>query len=642
MPLPSRSRNNPHDERKQRLLQAVANGSHAAQMALTQYIQATHNVDVAISRVVIQFLHPRLVPSTLFDNGNGQHVLAATGAMSVISTQCRLMITNGSDTRDMVELLTEHCMHFVRWFHFFKKRGAFIVTSGAFLWMMVNMDPGGELQAMLLSSRSAVDLTISLWTRRDQNGQHFFPDDDDDDDDDSRCPMLVLLEQIMHDEMGRLTFLNLLHSTPSKAVRMSRTIRSRIQNIGDRHLKGQMSTSCALQHLVDLAHLMRGILYRAIGVLPYFLEPLQSPKLFFAIFQALDTILPGHAGSVKWSSVIDILYFVFELVPDLGDGNSNPVAKVRAAVDGGFLRVSIFLLLHLPIASAEYSFVLDSMASIIAYAPYSDVAASLCKSIAGLNSDVLSQATARSPRLLRYWEAVVQARTMWDEGLGPRSPYHLCHYVEHSQDAECTPPRPGKSMMCQQCRAVAYCSTQCQKLDWAARHREECPRMQTHSLDQGVCECLGYDEQLPLKYQADLARFVQRIAQSNFSTFEDIHHRGNFQAPLHSLLLVVDGLATPLTMNVASKATFYCHDHLFPRIQANLTQHIEEFETYLVNASFLWGLLVANVLVKLRRDDQKNFHAKAFQGSRSKPPWLTTSAVNHRADELVGIVLANR
>ncbi|TEB24046.1 hypothetical protein FA13DRAFT_1797585 [Coprinellus micaceus] len=588
------------------LLQAVANGSYAAQMALVKHIQTTNNVDVSISRFVIRFLHPELVPSTPLDNGH--RIMAAIGAMSVISTQCRLMIINEADTQDMVELLREHCMRFVRWFHFFKKRGAFVVTSGAFLWMMANMDPSRELEVMLLSSRSAVDLTISLWTRRDQNGEHFFPDDDDDDDDNSRCPMLILLKQIMHHDAGRSTLLSLLHSSPSKAGRMTRTIIARIRNIGNRYQNGQMSASCALQHLLDLVHLMRVIIYRAIGLLPYFLEPLQSPKLFFAIFQALDIILPGNVDSAKWSSVVDILYFVFELVPDLGNGYSSPVTKVRAAVDGGFLRVSVFLLLHIPVTSKEYTFVLDTMASIVAYGPYSNMALYLRKGIASLNLEVLSRATARSTRLVKFWEAVDQASKMWDKGLGPPNPYPLCHYVEHSQDLGSS-SQFGKSMKCRGCHAVAYCSTRCQKLDWEARHREECPGIRAHSLGHSGCECFGHAEQLPLKYQADLGYFVQRVIQSHIGVFEDIHRRDNFQAPLHSLLLVVDGLATPLTANVVSAATFECHEHLFPRVQANVSQHIKESETYLVKGSFLWGLLIANVLVKLWRDDQKNFHA---------------------------------
>lgn len=392
-------------------------------MALVQHIEANGVCDVSVSEAVIRCLDHRLIPAT--STLDHQSVVAATGAMCIISTQCRVIICEGADKRSMVKLLVKHYLDLVKWFRFLEGKGNFTLTSAAFLFMMTNM--GEDLANTVMGSRSAVQLVLSLWKSKDSSGRHFTTDEDDD----IRCPMLLLLRRIVHDKTGRSTLLSLLHTRPSRATQMARTIRHRIQELGDRHSKGDVSGAFASQHILDLVHFMRTLLYQAVDTHAYFLDPLQSPRLLFGLCRSLDIILhEGRGAFSNWEGFIDIFCFLFELLPDIGHGCGSPVAKLRSSLEGGLLRISIILLLLIPPSSPYLSFVLDCITKVATYVPYSGVALSLSNAISVLDVDMVAQASKRVPRFASCWAALEKARGIWDSEPERSGMGQLCHCIE--------------------------------------------------------------------------------------------------------------------------------------------------------------------------------------------------------------------
>ncbi|KAH6904699.1 hypothetical protein BKA70DRAFT_1296159 [Coprinopsis sp. MPI-PUGE-AT-0042] len=233
---------------------------------------------------------------------------------------------------------------------------------------------------------------------------------------------------------------------------------------------------------------------------PVFTDPLDKAMLpitsatFIAIplsmIRQTHALLQKHDYLRKWSKTIATLcesstqpHAIFSMATDLfrlaSGCAGHTVRAVADVIDGGIL-IPFFKALLQPRSEAEsISNIECTINNLVEYTHHRRTAIALRKVFNALPDQLQRRIRAHKRVGGMFW----RLRTALDRlsehhlGLGMGGVTRICDNLVHPSEKDATynifnPPPPHKT--CSTCHLVVYCSTECQREDWANRHRQEC------------------------------------------------------------------------------------------------------------------------------------------------------------------------
>lgn len=348
---------------------------------LVQHILKTKNCDAAISKRLIHFIDPQSIPESLDQPEAFRSVVLAKGAISVVFTQCRFVISEGTGGKEMGQLLGAHHSALLLWFRFFVDRRPpthaladawFPCLSIAhFLHMMVVVD--SDLENTIMASTLAVDTIITLWAKQSDRGRYISGGGKG-----GSCPMAGLLLSVINHDLGTDTLLTLSHTTPRAASKMTLTFRERVQEQADDRLQASYS----IRRLTELVNLARALSRPSRFPCHLFIR-LRSPAFLADLCETLHAILRRHTGPFPLDEVVNTLKLIGDVALSGDAGDSDPIKMVKAALDSGIYSVIVKAIGFSPPSSRPHFFLLSFLSETAAYAIYPSVSDSLIDALAG-------------------------------------------------------------------------------------------------------------------------------------------------------------------------------------------------------------------------------------------------------------------
>jgi hypothetical protein len=307
-------------------------------------------------------------------------VLPAEAAITVIFAQCRVVLSKGVPKNGMAQLLRENYIALLLWFRFFvddrtwtnKGYSSPGLAIGCFLCLMLAIDE--DLTRDIMSCRITIDIILILWGLTGDDGLYFVGNRSQD----LVCPIVEILKIVVLHDTGRHSLLALLNASTSNIRRFVHPMEHRIQELVETQLD-HLSASDGIQAIGDFIHLAHA-LTRCSEDLPEDLVRLfYTPNFIFAICCITCTVLDRRTDSTLLTSqaLIEILWFICTAALRNNRCKSNPMKKVKAAIDGGACHLIVEMIRHLPPTSNQSAALLSFLAEMVAYAAYPEVLLSL-------------------------------------------------------------------------------------------------------------------------------------------------------------------------------------------------------------------------------------------------------------------------
>ncbi|TEB24758.1 hypothetical protein FA13DRAFT_1714413 [Coprinellus micaceus] len=545
------------------LIQAAAKTGIAVD--LVNYILAAEDCDTYISASVVHLLRSNPTPLLRLTSPSEDwytEALGAEAAITVIFAQCRVILSKAVPKNGMAQLLRENYTALLLWFRFFvddrtwanKSYSGPGIGIGCFLCLMLAIDE--DLTKDIMSCRITIDIILILWGLTSDDGSYFVGNHSQDLD----CPIVEILKIVVLHDTGRHSLLALLNASTSNIRRVVRPMKHRVQELVETQLY-HMSASDGIQTIGDFIHLADA-LTRCPEDLPEDLVRLfYTPGFIFAICCVSCTVLDRRTDSAPLSSqaLTEILWFICTAALRNNRCESNPMKKVKAAIDGGVFNLIVETIRYLPPRSNQSAALLSFLAEMVAYAAYPEVLLSLEEAHSelqegeGSNHKYLKLALECIAECQSYrrWMAVAVAG---------KKPF-VCHCLLHDNTGFA--PEGSKSKKCSRCNLAVYCSAHCQRLDWEGGHRERCVPNTQHG---------SHANKGPrLQVQASQVAFVQQFVSFTFRKVEEKYRKEEIPA-----------------------------EEILPQLA-------QEPNVHLVDAWFPWGELEINLFIRLKRVGRNDF-----------------------------------
>ncbi|KAJ2912142.1 hypothetical protein MD484_g8271, partial [Candolleomyces efflorescens] len=599
--------------RKNMLIRRAATGDLASLKSLHQYIERKRDSDSEICGHLIHLLDPTDIPSDgdvdsfeeAFRDKMERVALALNIFFSVFNSTSA---EDASSKQTLATLFGEHLAEIFQWVLLFSTQGVHLPTCALIIIMLQSLDESLLLRIMTL--RRLLELVLSIWIRKNRLGGRYIVATTH-----RICPILDMVQGLVSHEPRKAAFLQLLEDEPRRVREIAHAIRVRILELGESYTEGDIGRHFALEQILEILAISGVVLSRYDRWLA-FLVPKDSPNFLGVVVEVLVTISRGAVEESYLATLVRTIRRVCTLALRAGSNACPPLKKLLTILDGGILTLITRCLLHLPPTNPAHVFAADIFQEIAAYGIFHEVARFFAAGpgvwVAPADLRRANQLSARDINQ-ECWEVVrtfvVQIIQKYNRNMDHILTTNICDGLGHThhrwQEAAGSDVR-----QCSRCHSVVYCSQQCQRNDWGQYHRYECS---TQLAQYSLRRLSGWISPVNRAWCLFL---VEGIVNAHMSSFDEKRLIKGITAPLHSCILVIEGLSLPTRISVTKVSDYMRRNKDLPdtslakRIDAYLAQFLQYPGTiWLVEALFPYGGATIHYLIRMTRDEDGCLHA---------------------------------
>ncbi|KAJ2936873.1 hypothetical protein H1R20_g218, partial [Candolleomyces eurysporus] len=591
MPPPARS-----SKLKEELVKRATEGSTWDIHKLSEYIMANKDYDVAVLGPLMYLLDPGLIPSAqemkaLKFQRSRPTLPAVHAAMHVLSVMVSLFGGLESQGKDAIavatRLVANHLPNICQWTNFFAREGLYVGPCGSLFLLFVLLD---ELQGAIMSSTSCIESLLAMWTSIGADRRPVVVSAC------TLCPLVSLLKLTITDDDGRTNLCDIFGNSREELKSFISALVQRMDAVSSLHAEGTVSTSFTTAYVSQLLDITQELLTEQ----NYWIAIFRDGSYLSTLSSTLLSVsLKARGHSTIWKDITLSLRYMVTFCSASGLGNISPVHQMHHALKGGILRLLSRCLTHIPPSCSDFSFVARFYGDILAYTVYRRVTEVIFPFHPALKTQTIRSLVSPSPEITRLWPAVdstVQsACAIYDHPMSQRAAERICDNIHVSGvcssyfEAELTPIDS----------IVLGAGALIQSLEFS----------RSGALSATL---LGASFYPFLRFQ--LLAFIEHFCETQTPVFEDIRRRRKISESLQSLVIFVDHVSLPPTVDLRTfdqtKSLFERDmQHLTKRSLSYLAQSSEVGNLYLVQFLFPYGITTLRVFARMCRDVSGGFYS---------------------------------